>query len=157
MASWLTWWVSTTKGSALAQASFSRPITRGTAERLLAGVIDRAEKFNADGSHVIDIAELVVFGSYLDPDMQHLGDLDLGVTFRNRVPDTTATVDRSKILLDYAKASGHRFHDSFGRLSWAEDEALQILRNRSAAINLTDENVRTLTDRWEVVYSYHVP
>ena len=29
-----------------------------------------------------------------------------------------------------------------------------ILRNRSAVINLTDENVRTLTDRWEVVYSF---
>jgi len=32
-----------------------------------------------------------------------------------------------------------------------------ILRNRSAAINLTVENVRTLTDRWEVVYSYDGP
>jgi hypothetical protein len=32
-----------------------------------------------------------------------------------------------------------------------------ILRNRSATINLTVENVRTLTDRWEVVYSYDAP
>lgn len=62
-----TWWESTIKGGALAQASFNRPITRKTAERLLAGVIDRAKRFNADESHLTDITELVVFGSCLRP------------------------------------------------------------------------------------------
>jgi hypothetical protein len=66
------YWETTIQGNALAQARFGRPITRATAERHLAGVIGRAKKFNADGSHVVDIAELVVFGSYLDPDVQHL-------------------------------------------------------------------------------------
>lgn len=152
-----TYWEATIKGNALAQASFGPPITRARAEGHLAGVIDRAQRFNADGSHVIDIAELVVFGSYLDRDVQHLGDLDLGVSFRDRISDTNATVDRSKILLDYAKASGRRFRDSFGHLSWAEDEALQILGNGSKVINITCEDVRALTDRWEVVYSHDGP
>jgi predicted nucleotidyltransferase len=152
-----TYWETTIQGNALAQARFGRPITRATAGRHLTGVIGRAKKFNADGSHVIDIAELVVFGSYLDPDVQHLGDLDLGVTFCNRIPDTTATFDQSEILLDYARASGRRFRNSLYALSWPEQEALQILRNRSAVINITREDVRTLTDRWEVVYSYDGP
>jgi|GEM_PF-3093166 len=39
----VTWWESTIKGSALAQASFGPPITRATAERHLADVIDRAK------------------------------------------------------------------------------------------------------------------
>jgi hypothetical protein len=42
-------------------------------------------------------------------------------------------------------------------LSWPEKEALKILRNRSAVIHLTLEDVRALTDRWEVVYSYARP
>lgn len=54
-------------------------------------------------------------------------------------------------------ASGCPFHDLFGRLSWAEVEAVRILRNRSAVINITREDVRTLTDRWEVVFSYDGP
>ena len=152
-----TWWVSTIKGSALAQASFSRPITRVTAERLLTGVIDRAKRFNADESHLIDITELVVFGSYLDPGVQRLGDLDLGVAFRSRIPGTTAPADQREILLSYAKASGRPINNLLDALSWPDKEALMILRNRSAAINLTVENVRTLTDRWEVVYSYDAP
>jgi hypothetical protein len=149
-----TWWETTTKGNALAQASFGRPITRATAQRHLTGVIDRAQTFNGDGSHLTDITELVVFGSYLDPDLQHLGDLDLAVVFRSRIPDTTSTEEFTEILLSYAHASGRRFNTFLDMLSWPDHEALLTLRNRSAAINITLENVRTLTDRWEVVYSY---
>jgi len=149
-----TWWESTIKGSALAQASFAKPITRATAEHLLAGVIERAQTFNADGSHVVDIVEVVVFGSYLDPEMQHLGDLDLAVVIRNRVPDISSTETLSAIRLRYANASGRRFSTPFKRLSWPDDEALLILGNRTAAIHITLENVRTLTDRWEVAYTY---
>ena len=86
--------------------------------------------------------------------MQRLGDLDLAVTFRSRIPATTAPADERQIRLSYAKASGRRINNLFDALSWPDNEALMILRNRSAVINLTDENVRTLTDRWEVVYSY---
>jgi hypothetical protein len=92
-------WESTIKGSALAQATFGRPIKRATAERLLAEVIDRAKRFNADASHLIDITELVVFDSYVDPGVQRLGDLDLGVAFHSRIPDTTALADQREILL----------------------------------------------------------
>ena len=149
-----TWWETTIKGNALAQASFGRPITRATAQRHLAGVIDRAQRFNADTSHLVDISELVVFGSYLNPDIQHLGDLDLGVTFRSRIPETTSTGERTEILLSYAEASGRRFNHFLDMLAWPDHEALLTLRNRSAVINITLENLRTLTDRWEIVYSY---
>jgi hypothetical protein len=148
-----TYWETTIRGNALAQASFGRPITRATAERHLAGVIDRAKRFNADESHLVGITELIVFGSYLDPEVQHLGDLDLGVSFRSRIPDTTGPAGRSEILR-YTEASGRHFSSLFAALSWPEREALLILRNRSAVINITTENVRNLTGRWEVVYSY---
>lgn len=149
------WWETTTKGNALAQASFGRPITRATAQRHLTGVIERAQEFNSDESHLIDITEIVVFGSYLDPDAQHLGDLDLGITFHSRIPDTTDTEEQTEILLNYAEASGRRFNRFLDALSWPEREALLMLSNRSPAINITRENVRTLTDQWEVVYSFN--
>ena len=148
-----TYWETTIRGNALAQASFGRPITRATADRHLAGVIDRAKRFNADESHLVDITELIVFGSYLDPEVQHLGDLDLGVCFHSRIPDTTGPAGRSEILR-YTEASGRHFRSLLAALSWPEREALLILRNRSAVINITTENVRNLTGRWEVVYSY---
>lgn len=37
-----------------------------------AAVIQRAEEYNADPSHLFEITELVVFGSYLDPEVTSL-------------------------------------------------------------------------------------
>jgi len=103
---------------------------------------------------VIEISELVVFGSYLDPDVQDLGDLDLGVVFHSRIPNRTSPAAQSKIVLSYADASGRRFPNILDAMSWPEHEALRILRNRSEAIKITLEDVRALTNRWQVVYSY---
>ena len=119
-----TWWETTIEGNALAQASFGQPITRATAQRVL----------NADEWHLIDIAELVVFGGYLD----------LGVVLRDRVADATSTDATcsdalSEIRVSYADASGRRFSSYSARLLWPEPEALLILGNRSAAINITLE------------------
>ncbi len=146
------WWETTTRGNALAQASFGKPITRATAARHLAAVIERAEAFNADNTHLVEIAELVVFGSYLDPATTHLGDLDLGVTFRSRIPATVTRDEHTAILLAYARASGRQFNTFLDRLFWPEHEAVLQLRNRSAVINITSEDVPSLTDRWEIVY-----
>jgi hypothetical protein len=144
------WWETTTKGNALAQASFGKPITRATAARHLASVIERAKVFNADDTHLVEIAELVVFGSYLDQATTHLGDLDLGAVFRSRIP---ATPDEyTATLLAYARASGRQFNTFLDRLFWPEHEALLQLRNRSAVINITSEDVGSLTARWETVY-----
>lgn len=146
------WWVTTTRGNALAQASFGKPITRATAARHLAAVIERAQAFNADSTHLGEIVELVVFGSYLDPAATHLGDLDLGVTFRSRIASTATADEHTATLLAYARASGRQFNTFLDRLFWPEHEAILHLRNRSAVINITTEDVGSLTDRWETVY-----
>ena len=69
-------------------------------------------------------------------------------------PAPPRRLTRGRSCSGYAKASGRPFNNLLDALSWPDKEALMILRNRSAVINLTDENVRTLTDRWEVVYSF---
>ncbi len=42
------WWVTTTLGNALAMASFGKPITRKTADRLVTEMLGRARAHNAD-------------------------------------------------------------------------------------------------------------
>ena len=74
------WWATTVKGNALANASFGKPISRATATRLLGQVIERARAYNPDPARLLTVTEIVVFGSYLDPAVDLLGDLDLAVS-----------------------------------------------------------------------------
>ncbi|MCW2538763.1 MAG: hypothetical protein JWN95_488 [Frankiales bacterium] len=147
-----TWWQTTVRGNALAQASFGRPVSRATAQRHLEAVIARAKSFNADPAYLVDIVELVVFGSYLDVDAATLGDLDLAVSFRSRIPSDTDPEEQTRIQLDYARASGRTFNTFIDQLFWPEQQALLVLRNRSAVISITTEDIVTLTDRRQTVY-----
>lgn len=144
------WLITTVKGNALANASFGKPISRATAARLLAEVIERARSYNADPVRLLTVTEIVVFGSYLDPAADRLGDLDLAVSTVHRDTDGDRYVDK---VLEYARASGRSFSAFQDRLFWPARELRMILKNRSSAISITDEDVRKLTDRFEVAYA----
>lgn len=144
------WWATTVLGNALANASFGKPVSRATATRLLAQVTERARAYNADPARLLTITEIVVFGSYLDPAVDPLGDVDLAVSTVRRDIDGQRYVDRA---LEYARASGRGFSTFTERLFWPARELRMILKNRSPAISITDEDVRALTDRFEVVYA----
>jgi predicted nucleotidyltransferase len=147
-----TWWETTIRGNALAQARFGRPITRTTAERHLHSVIERAREYNDDDRHIYEITEIVVFGSYLDPAASSLGDLDLAITTRERVGTDDPSSSISDRALAYAEASGRDFKSFFQKLGWAENEVIFYLRNRAPVVSITRNDVRTFTDRWKVVY-----
>jgi hypothetical protein len=130
-------WVTTVKGNALTNASFGKAITRATAARLLAQCVERARGYNVDPARLLTITEIVVFGSYLDPAADPPGDLDPAVSTVRRDTGGERYVDK---VLAYARASGRRF-----------SELRMILRNRSPAISITDEDIRKLTERFKVV------
>jgi predicted nucleotidyltransferase len=142
------WWQTTVRGGALAQASFGKPIKRATAERHLAAVLDRVHQFNADPAKLMTITQLTVFGSYLDPAVDMLGDLDLAITCAHR----EAGEDFVQRVLDYAHASGRHFGSFPSMIMWPTLEMLMILKNRSPAINITTEDISRFTDRARVVY-----
>ena len=123
------WWATTVKGNALANASFGKPISRATATRLLGQVIERARAYNADPARLLTVTEIVVFGSYLDPAVDPLGDLDLAVSTVRRDTDGQRYVDK---VLEYARASGRSFSAFHDRLFWPARELRMILKNRSS-------------------------
>ena len=134
------------EGNALANASFGKPISRATATHLLGQVIERARAYNADPARLLTVTEIVVFGSYLDPAAGLLGDLDLAVSTVRRDTDGKRYVEK---VLEYARASGRSFSAFHDRLFWPARELRMILKNRSPAISITDEDIRKTygTDR----------
>jgi predicted nucleotidyltransferase len=145
-------WTTTVSGGALTMASFLRPMPRARADKLLAGVLERAEVYNADATKPYLITEITVFGSYLRPDVTELGDLDLAVKSAPREPSSRF----SETVVAYARASGRQFSSFMDELAWAEVELRQVLRNRSGYINVHTEDISRFTDDWQVVYRYPV-
>lgn len=140
-------WSTTIRGSALAMASFLKPMTRQKTQWLLDGVIERAEAYNADPAKPFWIDRISVFGSFLDEAASDFGDLDLHVTLTDRPSD-----DLAKARRDYARASGRRFSSFLDELFWARTDALRTLKNRSGYISIHDEVITEFTDRWLNVY-----
>lgn len=140
------WWDSTIQGNALAMASFGKPISRKTADRLVAGVVERAQAYNGDSGKPLFINTLRVFGSYLSPDVDPLGDVDIELTYGRRITGQTA-------LADYTRASGRSFGTYFAQLMWPQTELVRHLKKRSASINITLEDITKITDTLDTIYN----
>lgn len=138
------WWTTTIAGNALAMASFGKPITRKTADRLVAGLLDRTRETNADPAQLLAVERIRLFGSYQQPDIDPLGDIDIELSLVRRVP--------GRVLIEYGKASSKRFPNFTAQIHWAETEFVQKLRNKSAALNFTREDVGLFTDAVKTVY-----
>ena len=138
----------TVDGNAVAHHRWTKRITRKTADRLLGEAVARAEAFNADNSRATVIARLRVFGSYLDPDVDRLGDLDLGLDVRFR-----RVLDRSEAF-SYAQRAGVPYADGLDHEAWLRAEAAKAVKGRSRSINPTPENPAALNGAWRDEYEF---
>jgi hypothetical protein len=142
-----TVWITTIAGNALAQASFLARITRTTADQHLERVIAATRSYNANADNLL--ADVIVFGSYLDPTQDRLGDLDIGLTVLYRFEDRAEYARRCR---EGAASSGQRMSTFIDKLFWPERHLVKHLRGRSNTIKITFEDVTQLTDRARTVY-----
>jgi hypothetical protein len=140
------WWDTTIQGNALAMASFGKPISRKTADRLVSELLERARDYNADQGKPMFINTLRVFGSYLSPEIDPIGDVDIELTYGRRITD-------QKALSNYTRASGRSFGTYIDQALWPQTELFLHLRKRSAFINITLEDITGITDQFETIYS----
>lgn len=92
------------RGAFIWLESFVLPLARDEADRMLAGVIARAEAMNADPAGEFRFTRIVAFGSYLSP-KPILGDLDIGAEAYcardgSRVPEPAYYPLRSRCAFD---------------------------------------------------------
>jgi hypothetical protein len=127
-------------------ARFGKPIRRKTADRLVAGMLQRAREYNADASRPLYVERLCIFGSYLDPQIDPLGDVDVELSFGMR------TTDHGKISA-YTRASGRVFRSFMDEITWPQRELVQQLKNHSTASNVTLENIDNITDHSVTIYA----
>ena len=127
-------WQLTWQGSALANASTRKPITRKTAERLVEEFLSRVREINA-GDYAYRVRRVIVFGSFLS-DTPDLGDIDLSIELEDRStdPDERQAAHQASIAL--AEQAGRTFKDYMEMLGWSEREVILKLKNRSPSLSL---------------------
>lgn len=114
-------WQRSRLGQRLVCARFGQRLKRATAEGILDGVVERVRALNQQAHSVKYVSRLCVFGSYLDPKVATLGDIDLGYSLSPR-----PGVEAEK---DYRRA-------------WALDrDYLRFVRGRSAYVAMNPMSV----------------
>jgi hypothetical protein len=120
------------------------------ARRQLEQVVARARAYNADPGRLLTVARLMVLQAGPDPGGCCGGGLRLAVSAVRREGDRDAYVRK---VLAYARASGRRFGAFHELIYWPDRELRMVLKNRSPAISIADQDGSRLAGRAELVYA----
>ena len=121
------------KGSALAQATAAKPLTRVTASRLVDEVLDRVATINRDSRYAYRVDKLVIFGSYLDPRARP-NDVDIGVRLIARYSaGRQEEAEQSRRI-----AHGPGFRNTFVWAAWPKLEIMKFLKSRSRGLSIQE-------------------
>ena len=136
------YWTLTDAGSRLASAYAARPISRKTAEKRLAELIERAKQVNRSDDFAFCVSQIAVVGSYLS-DASTMSDVDVVVSLRPRVsdPDAQQTLETKRI-----NASHRSFSNLVDRIYWPRHEVMFFLKSRSRALQFVGEDRDFLSD-----------
>jgi predicted nucleotidyltransferase/predicted transcriptional regulator len=119
-------------GSSLVRASGARRVARRTAEKALRDFVARVKEVNDNPKFLYEVTDVVVFGSYLK-DVCELGDVDIAVRLKSRIPDNEQRIARER---EHARRSGRSFSRFIDELTWAHDEVMLALKARKRTISI---------------------
>jgi predicted nucleotidyltransferase len=136
-------------------------ITRALADKLIAELPGRAREMEADPSYLHYAVRIAVFGSYLDPQKQKLGDIDVAIEIGRKEKDGERYVEQAQALADreaprsYGWAqrfcfAGDKFirglrarHNAFSFHEWSDLEALEAKYGTKGRIIYQREDTTT--------------
>jgi len=140
-------WETTVRGGALTMASFLRPIPRAKADRLVDGLLARVRHYNGEPDLPLLIFEIGIFGSYLDPTVDVVGDVDVTAVLRPR-----SWINQDGERYRYAQRFKRQFSSYTDLVLWPEQEARLHLKSHSPYLNIHQEDISRFTDQHRVLY-----
>lgn len=139
-------WTATIKGSALAGARATPPVTRATAHRHLDAFLSRVRELNASTHYLYRVDKVVLFGSFVDESQMYVGDVDLAVDLAPRAKNPVRHRRLSDARSWEAAKAGRHFSNIVDRLCWSETEVWLFLQSRSRVLSLTSMRTEVLED-----------
>lgn len=137
-------WTTTIQGNALANVRFTKPSPRAKAQVHLDGLLARAAEVNANEQLLHDVTRIVLFGSFLDPAIDPVGDVDLVVTLTRRHLGREVMEEKTR---QFNELMDHRSTGILDYLFYPENWVKTFLKNRSSvlAIIWDDDPVLEIT------------
>lgn len=130
-------WQLSLKGSALAQASFAKPISRATAERAVDEILERIRELNENPYYLYRVDCALVFGSYIT-DRTDLGDVDIALALVPKEPNWQQHRNLMDERTSEALRGGRKFGNMVAELFWAHTECRLFLKARSRILSIHD-------------------
>lgn len=128
-------WRTTPAGNALALAT-ARPVSRTAAQRHLDAFLARLAEVRADDRWLYKARRVYLFGHFLDPALEVVGNVDLAVDLVRKEPDAEVHGQRERAYIQRQWDEGRIFR-SFDqeRMSPSED-VMRYLKKRSWILSL---------------------
>lgn len=134
---WANRLMMTDKGWDLVRATGALPITRKTADRLLATTLDRADMRRAERMRFAYTPDrMYVYGSYIT-EKERLGDLNIAVEWEPRYADRDDQFQFRQQFAQEAAHAGRQFSNYVEYLYWGFTHAELFLRNRARGLSLS--------------------
>lgn len=124
------------KGNALALTKFISRMNRSKAEQVFKDLLERAKEVNENDFYIYRIRGLFLFGSYLNPDANDYGDIDIAYELERKIPEEREFLDARQKIIDNAIENGKVFDSIVDELFYPETLVLRFLKNRSPYISL---------------------
>jgi len=124
-----------TRGHAFANATAAKPISRGTAERVLREFTDRVNAVNASKEYAFKVKSAVLFGSMLSC-ADRLGDVDIAIDLQRRLSDSVEFRQHCDRRRHLAEEQGRAFSTAVDWATWPEKEVVLQLKARSCSLSL---------------------
>ena len=126
-------YICTQDGAQFSAAMATKPVSRETADRHMAELMQRIRAVNASSEYLVWVSRLIVFGSYLS-DKENISDVDVAVVLIRKEQDGSKHVEAVLRRADQAEGAGRRFGTFIEKLSWDETEVMLFLRKRSRVL-----------------------
>jgi hypothetical protein len=119
-------WKRTVKGGAPANALFSTPVSRRSAEKTMSEFLDRVQQVNCNSRFLYRVRKVVVFGSFLS-DVPLVGDVDLAVDLCPKEKHSRKHSELIRARANEAASRRRSFRSYVERRQFAEQEVTMFI------------------------------
>ena len=128
-------WRTTTEGNAFTLAT-ARPVSRAAAQRHFEAFLTRLVEVRDDDRWLYKVRQVRLFGSFLDPSMDVVGDVDLAVELVRKEADEEVQRRRERAYIQRQWDDGRIFRTFLQELMCPSEDVLKYLKKRSRILNL---------------------